>query len=123
VWIGAANSLLPHIKEGRLRLLGSVGAHRYPTLPDVPTIAEAGVPGYSHGVWAAVIMPAGVAPAIVKKVNAEVGAVVSAPEVKSRLAAPGIDVETSSPQALARLIREDYDRWGKVIRATGMRAD
>src|SRR5688572_5873014 len=102
VWIGAANSLLPHIKEGRLRVLGSVGARRYPTLPDVPTIAEAGVPGYSHGVWAAVIMPARVTPAIVAKVNADVGAVVSAPEVKARLAAQGIDVETSSPQALAR---------------------
>ena len=123
VWIGAANSLLPHVKEGRLRLLASVGARRYPTLPDVPTIAEAGVPGYSHGVWAAVIMPARVAPAIVTKVNADVGAVVSAPDVKAKLAVQGIDVETSSPQALARLIREDFDRWGKVVRATGIRAD
>jgi tripartite-type tricarboxylate transporter receptor subunit TctC len=123
VWIGAANSLLPHVREGRLRLLASVGARRYPTLPDVPTIAEAGVPGYSHGVWSAVIMPAKVAPAIVTKVNADVGAVMSAAEVKSRLAVQGIDVETSTPQALARLIREDYERWGKVIRATGIRAD
>jgi len=123
VWIGAANSLLPHIKEGRLRLLASVGPRRYPTLPDVPTVAEAGVPGYSHGVWAAVIMPARVAPAIVVKVHGDVGAVVSAEEAKARLAAQGIDVETSSPQALGRLIREDFDRWGKVIRATGMRAD
>jgi tripartite-type tricarboxylate transporter receptor subunit TctC len=123
VWIGAANSLLPHVREGRLRLLASVGARRYPTLPDVPTIAEAGVPGYSHGVWSAVIMPAKVAPAIVTKVNADVGAVMSAAEVKSRLAVQGLDVETSTPQALARLIREDYERWGKVIRATGIRAD
>jgi tripartite-type tricarboxylate transporter receptor subunit TctC len=123
VWIGAANSLLPHIRDGRLRLLASVGAQRYPTLPDVPTIAEAGVAGYRHGVWAAVTMPGGVPPAIVKKVNADVGAVVNAPEVKARLAAQGIDIETSTPQALARLIREDYERWGKIIRATGIRAD
>src|SRR6185436_8511915 len=74
VWIGAANSLLPHINEGRLRLLASVGPRRYPTLPDVPTVAEAGVPGYSHGVWAAVIVPARVAPAIVAKVHGDVGA-------------------------------------------------
>ena len=123
LWIGAANSLLPHIKEGRLRLLGSVGAQRYAMLPDVPTIAEGGVPGYSHGVWAAVIMPARVAPAIVTRVNSDVGAVVNAPEVKARLAAQGIEVATSSPQALAQLIREDYERWGRIIRATGIRAD
>ena len=123
VWIGAANSLLPHIKDGRLRVLASVGAQRYPTLPEVPTIAEAGVPGYSHGVWAAVIMPAGVTPAIVKKVHGEVGAVVSGPEVKARLATQGIDVVTSTPAALAQLIREDYARWGKIIRATGIRAE
>jgi tripartite-type tricarboxylate transporter receptor subunit TctC len=123
LWIGAANSLLPHIKEGRLRLLGSVGAQRYAMLPDVPTIAEGGVPGYSHGVWAAVIMPSRVAPAIVTRVNSDVGAVVNAPEVKARLAAQGIEVATSSPQALAQLIREDYERWGRIIRATGIRAD
>ena len=123
VWIGAANSLLPHIKEGRLRLLGSVGARRYSTLPDVPTIAEAGVPGYSHGVWAAVTMAAKVPARIVAKVGNDIAALLNAADVKARLAAQGIDVETSSPQALTRLIREDYERWGKVVRATGIRSD
>lgn len=123
VWIGAANSLLPHVKEGRLRLLAGVGPQRYPTLPDVPTIAESGVPGYRHEVWVALTMPAKVAPAIVARVNADVARVLNAPEVKSKLAPLGIDVATGSPQALARLIREDYERWGKIIRAAGIRAE
>ncbi len=123
VWIGAANSLLPHVKEGRLRLLASVGPRRYPTLPDVPTVAESGVPGYRHEVWVALTMPAKVPPPIVTKVNADVSRVLNAPEVKARLAPLGIEVATGSPQALAQLIRDDYARWGKVIRAVGIRAD
>jgi len=123
VWIGAANSLLPHIKDGRLRLLASVGPQRYPTLPDVPTIGESGVPGYRHEVWVALTMPAKVAPAIVTRVNADVARVLNAPEVKTRLAALGIEVATGTPQALAQLIREDYARWGKVVRAAGIKAE
>jgi tripartite-type tricarboxylate transporter receptor subunit TctC len=123
VWIGAANSLLPQVKEGRLRLLASAGAQRYPTLPDVPTVAESGVPGYRHEVWVALTMPAGVPAPIVAKVNADVARVLNAPDVKSRLAAQGIDVSTGTPQALAQLIREDYARWGKVIKAAGIKAE
>jgi tripartite-type tricarboxylate transporter receptor subunit TctC len=123
VWIGAANSLLPHVKEGRLRLLAGVGPQRYPTLPDVPTIAESGVPGYRHEVWIALTMPAKVPQAIVDKVNADVARVLNAPDVKARLASLGIDVATATPQALAQLIRDDYARWGKVIKAAGIKAE
>lgn len=123
VWIGAANSLLPHVREGKLRVLASVGAQRLPLLPDVPTVAEAGVPGYRHDVWSCVTMPAKVPPAIVAKASADIARVLNAPETKARLAAQGIDVQTSTPQALARLIREDYERWGKVIKAMGMKAE
>jgi len=123
VWIGAANSLLPHVKEGRLRLLASVGPKRYPTLPDVPTVAESGVPGYRHEVSIALTMPAKVPAPIVAKVNADVARVLNAPETKAKLASLGIDVATGTPQALAQLIREDYERWGKVIRAAGIRAE
>jgi tripartite-type tricarboxylate transporter receptor subunit TctC len=123
VWIGAANSLLPHVKEGRLRLLAGVGPRRYPTLPDVPTVAESGVPGYRHEVWVALTMPAKVPPPIVARVNTDVSKLLNAPEVKARLAPLGIDVATGSPQALAQLIRDDYARWGKIIRAAGIRAE
>jgi tripartite-type tricarboxylate transporter receptor subunit TctC len=110
--------------QGRkLRLLGSAGSQRYPTLPDVPTIAESGVPSYSHAVWAAVTMPAKVPPAVVAKVNADIATVVNAPEVKARLATLGIEVATSTPQELAQLIRDDYARWGRIIRATRIKVD
>jgi tripartite-type tricarboxylate transporter receptor subunit TctC len=123
VFLGAANQLLPQIKEGRLRLLAAAGAQRLPLLPDVPTIGESGVPGYRHDVWSGVLMPAKVPQAIVAKAAADIARVLNTPATKSRLAAQGIDVLTTSPQALARLIREDYARWGKVIQATGLKGD
>jgi tripartite-type tricarboxylate transporter receptor subunit TctC len=81
------------------------------------------VPGYRHDVWSAVLMPAKVPPAIVGKAGADIARVFNAPETSARLAAQGIDVVTSSSQVLGQLIREDYDRWGKVVRATGIKAE
>jgi len=123
VFIGAANQLLPQIKEGRLRLLAFAGGQRSPLLPDVPTIAESGVPGYHHDVWSGVLMPAKVPSPIVAKAAADIARVLNAPATKAKLSTQGIDVVTSSPQALTRLIREDYERWGKVVKATGIKAE
>lgn len=123
VFIGAANQLLPQIKEGRLRLLATASGRRLLLLPDVPTIAESGVPGYHHDVWSGVLMPANVPPAIVAKANQDIARVLNTPGIKAKLAAMGIDVQTSTPQALAQLIRDDYARWGKVIKAAGIRVD
>lgn len=123
VFIGAANQLLPQVREGRLRLLASAGAKRLAMLPEVPTIAESGVPGYHHDVWSGVLMPAHVPAAIVAKASRDIAAVLNAPDVKAKLAAQGIDVVTSTPQALAKLIRSDYERWGKVVKAAGIRAE
>ena len=123
VWIGAANSLLPHIKDGRVRLLAAASSQRSPLLPDVLTIAEAGYPGYALDIWLGVTMPANVPPAIVNKVSAEIARVLNVPDVKARLAPQGVDIATSSPQALARVIRADYERWGKIIKAAGIKAD
>jgi len=123
VFIGAANQLLPQIKEGRLRLLAAAGAQRSPLLPDVPTIAESGVAGYHFDVWSGVLMPAKVPPPIVARAAADIAGVLNAPATKAKLSAQGIDVVTSSPQALTRLIQEDYARWGNVIRATGIKAE
>jgi tripartite-type tricarboxylate transporter receptor subunit TctC len=123
VFLGAANQLLPQVKDGRLRLLAQASAQRSPLLPEVPTIAEAGVPGYRHDVWSAVLMPTKVPPAIVAKAGADIGRVFNTPETRARLAAQGIDVVTSSSASLGALIREDYERWGKVVRATGLKAE
>jgi tripartite-type tricarboxylate transporter receptor subunit TctC len=123
VWIGAANSILPHLKENRLRLLAAAGAKRSPLVPDAPTIAEAGYPGYALDIWAGLTMPAKVPPAIVNKVAADVAKALSPAELKGKLAPQGVDVVTSSPQALAKLIRDDHARWGKIIQAAGIKGD
>ncbi len=122
VWVGAANTILPQVKDGKLRLLASAGPRRYATLPDVPTIAESGVPGYSLDVWLGLVMPAKVPADIVSKVNAEVTRVLLS-DLKQTFAAQGIEVMPNSPREFAQIIREDYERWGKVIREQGIKAE
>ena len=123
VWIGAANSLLPHIRDGKLRLLAAAGAKRSPLLPSTPTIAESGYPDYALDIWLGVTMPAKAPPAIVSKVNGDIARVLSAPEVRAKLAPQGIEVVTGTPQALAKMIRADHARWGRMIQAAGIRGD
>jgi tripartite-type tricarboxylate transporter receptor subunit TctC len=123
VWVGAANSTLPHIKDGKLRLLASAGSQRYPSLPDVPTVAEAGVPGFALNVSAGLTMPAKAPPAIVAKVNADVTKLLNAADVKARLAPQGIEIVTNSPAEYAKTVREENAVWGKIIKATGIKAD
>jgi len=111
VWIGAANTLLPHIKDGRLRLLG-----------DSPTIAQS-VPGYSLDPWLGLFVPAKTPAPVVQRIHAEVTKIVNGAELKSKLGAQGIIIDTNSPEAFARFIREDHARWGKVIREAGIKGE
>ena len=111
VWIGAANTLLPHIKEGKLRLLG-----------DTPKIAAA-VPGYSLDPWLGLFVPSKTPAAVVQAIHAETTKIVNAPDLKSKLAAQGIMIETNSPAEFARAIREDHARWGKVIKEAGIKGE
>jgi tripartite-type tricarboxylate transporter receptor subunit TctC len=123
VWIGAANSLLPHIRADKLRLLGTAASQRFGQVPDVPTVAEAGVPGFSLYPWVGLFVPAKTPPEVIAKVNAEVNRIFGLPDVRARLVPQGIDLSAGSPDELARLIREDYARWGKVIREAGVKAE
>ncbi len=111
------------LKRTRVRLLAAASSQRSPLLPDVLTIAEAGYPGYALDIWLGVSMPAKVPQPIVNKVSADIVKVLNAPEVKARLAPQGVDVVTNSPQAMAKLVREDYARWGKIIKAAGIKGD
>jgi tripartite-type tricarboxylate transporter receptor subunit TctC len=122
VFIGAVNSLLPHVKDGKLRLLAGAGGKRFAAFPDLPAIAET-VPGVALDVWLGVFMPAGVPKDIVSKVNADIAQVLQLPEVRANLAAQGIEPTTSTPEALAQIIRDDHARWGKVIRDANIKAD
>jgi tripartite-type tricarboxylate transporter receptor subunit TctC len=123
VWIGAANTLLPHIKDGKLKLLGSTAPERFASLPGTPTIAEAGVPGYALDPWLGLFVPAKVSSDIVARINAEVVKILGGPELKARLAAQGIELVTNSPAEFARFIREDNAKWGKIIKDAGIKGD
>ena len=123
VWIGAANSLLPHIRAEKVRLLGTTASQRFSALPDTPTVAEAGVPGYALYPWLALFVPAKTPHEVVTKINAEVAKILASPEVKARLVPQGMDLSTGSPEDLAALIRQDYATWGKVIRDGNIRGE
>jgi tripartite-type tricarboxylate transporter receptor subunit TctC len=123
VWIGAANSLLPHIRAGKLRVLGTAASQRFDQLPDVPTVAEAGVPGFALYPWIGLFVPGKTPPEVIAKINAEASRILALPDVRARLVPQGIDLATGSPEDLARLIREDHARWGKVIREAGVKAE
>ena len=122
VFVGAAGSLFPHIKDGKLRLLASAGNKRLSAFPDVPTIAET-LPGVEVDAWLGVFMPANVPKEIVSRVVADISSVLNTPEMKASLSGQGIEVATSSPEALATTMRDDYARWGRLIREAGIRAD
>jgi tripartite-type tricarboxylate transporter receptor subunit TctC len=122
VFIGAVNSLLPHIKDGKVRLLAGAGSKRFTAFPDLPAIAET-VPGVAVDIWLGVFMPAATPKDIVAKVNGDIAKVLGAADVKATLAAQGIEPATSTPDALTATIRDDYARWGKVIRDANIKAD
>ena len=124
VWIGASNTLLPHIKDGRLRLLGSTAPERFAVLGDVPTIAQAGVPGYALDPWLGMFVPAKTPPDIVSRVHAEIARILSGGELKGRLGAQGIVLTTNaSPAEFARFVKSENARWGKIIQDAGIKGE
>jgi tripartite-type tricarboxylate transporter receptor subunit TctC len=123
IWIGAANSLLPHIRDGKLRLLATAAAQRFSVLGDTPTVAESGLPGYALYPWLGLFVPGKTPPAITAKINAEVARIMNSAEVRARLVPQGIDISTGSPEALAALIAEDSARWGKLMREAGVKPE
>ena len=114
---------LPYIKAGRLRALGVTTAKRSPALPDVPTIAEAGVPGYEAVAWFGAVAPARTPREIVIKLNTEIVGILNSPDVRERLAAQGAETAPTTPDEFAAFIKEEMVKWAKVIKATGARAD
>jgi tripartite-type tricarboxylate transporter receptor subunit TctC len=119
---GAINSLLPHIKSGRLTALGVTSAKRIQVLPNVPTVAET-VPGYESDIWIGLSTAAGTPPDIVNKVNRDVRTVLRMPDVKEKLAEQGIEAAPSTPAEMAKLVSSDLARWTKVIQDAGIKAD
>ena len=111
------------IKAARLRALGVTSSKRFELLPDVPTIAEAGVPGYESVAWYGLFAPAGTPADIVRKLNAEAVAVLQMQDVRRRLTESGVLPVSSSSDAFAAYVVAESARWGKLIRANNIKAD
>ncbi len=117
------NSITPHARAGRVQALGVSGAKRSAALPEVPTIAEAGVPGYEATTWNGLVAPAGVPKAIVAKLNAELNRALASATLRQRFAVLGAEPVGGSPEQFAALIRKEHAKWGEVIRRSGARID
>jgi tripartite-type tricarboxylate transporter receptor subunit TctC len=112
---------LPQIKSGRLRVLGVTSAQRSPVLPEVPTVAESGLPGYSAASWFAVLAPAGTPQPLIRKINADTNAVLALPEVKAAFAADGTAPAGGTPEQLRESMRSGIAQWGKLVRDLGVK--
>ena len=119
---GVPNAL-SQVPAGRLKALAVTTAKRSPQLPDVPTLQEAGVPGYEASVWLALLAPAGTPPDIVNKLNLEIGKLMNSPDTKKALFDAGVEVAPSSPEAMTEYLVQELARWGKVVKDTGIKLE
>lgn len=116
-------SQLGNIRAGKLKALGITSAVRSPLAPEVPTIAEQGLPGYQIGPWFALFAPAGTPPEIVGRINADVVRILAQEEVAKRFTGQGATVHASSPDVLAQHVSSEIAKWGPIVRSSGARAD
>jgi tripartite-type tricarboxylate transporter receptor subunit TctC len=123
VMFGTLVAILPHIKAGRLRALAVTGKNRSASLPEVPTLAEAGLPGYEAGSWYGILAPAGTPAAVVARLNSEINRAIRQPEVRERLAADGAEVIGGTPDDFASHLKIELSRMGKLVRQAGIRTE
>ena len=119
---GVPNAL-SQVPQGRLKALAVTTAKRIPQLPDVPTMQEAGVAGYEASVWLALLAPAGTPKDIVTRLNAEIAKVMSAPDTKKALYDAGVEPTPSTPEAMSEYMVKEMERWGKVVKETGIKLE
>jgi tripartite-type tricarboxylate transporter receptor subunit TctC len=112
-------NVMPHVKAGRLRALAVTTPQRSPDLPDVPTVAEAGVPGYEATLWLNISAPAGTPAELVNRLYTETAKVLQDPEVQQGFRAAGVEATVLAPEPLGAFIRSEYEKWGRVVRETG----
>jgi len=117
---GTTSNLVPLIQEGKVRALAVTSEARSPDLPDVPTMTESGLPRLTRGFWAGLLAPAGTPVDIVNRLNAEIEAGMSTPQMRASLAGAGFELKTGSPQDFATLIADDIDAWGAAAKLAGI---
>jgi tripartite-type tricarboxylate transporter receptor subunit TctC len=123
VMFESLNSIAPFAKSGQVRPLAVTGEHRSPAFPDLPTVAEAGVPGYAAPTWTGVIAPAGTPKPIIDKLNAAANTALQSDAFKSKIAQIGDDVAGGTPDEFAALIASEYKKWGDVIQRAGIKLE
>ena len=121
--VGTIATTLAHIRAGRLRALGVTSLKRSPLLPDLPTIAEAALPGFEVLVWQGIVAPAGTPKPVVGKLNGQIVKSLHTSEMKRRLESQGLEPVGNTPEQFAAFIRTETDKWGKVVREAGAKVD
>ena len=116
-------NVIQHVKAGRLRALAITTAKRAAAMPEIPTVDEAGVPGYQVSVWFGVVAPSATPKDVVARLNAEINRVIGLPEVKERFSQSGIEIVGGSPEVFDRQIREQVATWGKVVKEANIKSD
>jgi tripartite-type tricarboxylate transporter receptor subunit TctC len=114
---------LPHVRSGKLKIIAITTAKRAKAIPDVPTFAESGVPGYEATLWYGILAPARTPEPIVKRMNAELATVLKNPDVIEKLSSQAVEPYHTSPEQFAALIRAEFAKWSKVISTSGMKSD
>jgi tripartite-type tricarboxylate transporter receptor subunit TctC len=123
VMLESTNSITPFAKAGKVRALAVTSPKRSPALPEVPTVAEAGVPGYEATTWTGIVAPVGLPAPIVARLNAELNRVVVSPNFKEKATAIGSEPLGSTPEQFGQFIRAEYTKWGDVVKRSGARID
>jgi tripartite-type tricarboxylate transporter receptor subunit TctC len=117
------STALPHIEAGRLRALAVTSRERTALLPQVPTVSESGLPGFEAVTWFGFTVPTGTPRDIVDRLNTEIGKALAMPELKKQLASQGIDVAGGTPEQFVAYMRDEFAKWGRLVKETGMTAD
>jgi tripartite-type tricarboxylate transporter receptor subunit TctC len=111
----------PMVKDGKLKVLAISSAKRFSAAPDIPTVAESGLPGFETGSWQGIVAPAGTPPEVVKKLHATITAILGTPEMKEKLITSGAEIRPQSPEEFGAFIRSEMARWSKVVKESGQK--
>ena len=123
ICLGSLIQMIPHVNSGRLKMLGIGSTKRTPAFPDVPTIAEAGVPGYDASNWWGILTPAGTPAPIVKRLYGEITSILASPDIRKRFESQGADAVTMPPAEFAKFIKKETAKWAKVVKEANIRAE
>ncbi|MGE5526041.1 MAG: tripartite tricarboxylate transporter substrate binding protein [Rhodospirillaceae bacterium] len=123
ICLGSLIQMIPHVNSGRLKMLGIGSLKRSKAFPDVPTIAEAGVPGYDASNWWGILAPAGTPQNIVQTLNKEIGAILTSPDIQKRFESQGAEAATMTPAEFGKHIRAETVKWSRVVKEANIKAE